>query len=143
MLVFASKMRATAAFIALQLYFSELRHRDSESVADSPQPRCLCLTRCLCDLLEEISSERIVSAADGTVRLAHQLRDNMEVANRFEKRCQFAEIPVDIDLLKVRLREQSGVRSVGVVRAIPQNGPITHYPFSRNAWPALRILVER
>lgn len=94
------------------------------------------------DLFQEVAAERIVRPSDRAVRLAHELRDEMEVSDRAEEHGQVPEDLIDADLLQVGLRETLRVRGVLLVRPFDQHLSGTAHSFAANARAPLVVLME-
>src|SRR5581483_9579378 len=61
--------------------------------------------RSLGDLLEEVGAKRVRPPPEIAIGFAHELRDEMKVADRREEFCQLPELPIDVHLLQIRLLE--------------------------------------
>lgn len=80
MLVLASQVRCSPV-VSPQLDFLELRNGDPQSLAYSPKTRSSRSIRRLRELFEKISSEWIIRMPDRTIRLAHELGNNVQIPN--------------------------------------------------------------
>src|SRR5262249_37406768 len=74
-----------------------------------PEPRLTYFLLSTSDLLEEITTEWILSRTYGAARIAHELRNDMEIPNSREELLQYPELFVGVHLLEMGLREPAHV----------------------------------
>jgi hypothetical protein len=91
--------------ITFQFKKFQLRYRGLKGFKDTAQARLLCFLGHSRDLLKKVTAVRIVLPAHGAVRLADQLRHNVQIAHAAEKLSHFAKPLVGVHLLQIRLRE--------------------------------------
>jgi hypothetical protein len=84
MFVSAAKV-GSSYFVSEILKFLKLRYGDFQGFADLPQTCIASAVRRTRDLLQEIRTERVLSAPDVTVRFPNQLGNEVKITNRLEE----------------------------------------------------------
>src|SRR6185295_10135580 len=106
--------------VSFEIHLAELRDGQAQSGVDAPEPARLRLSRRRGDALEEIGTERVLGPRSRALRVADELRNEMEIADLGEELGDLAELLVRVDLLQVRLRQSIRVRPVGIVRTLEE-----------------------
>src|SRR5947209_5358318 len=109
MLVKPFEMWGAGRLVAVQNQLFELRHGNLESVFDPLQPRFERLSRRPRQLLQKISAEWIARFSHGSLRLAHELRDQVQVPDLREEISKGAKRGVGVQLFEMRLAGPLGV----------------------------------
>jgi hypothetical protein len=101
--------------VASERQFVELRHRHAERFLDAVEAGVTGPLRSPCELLKKIAPKRIFGKPLRTIRLPHELRYEVKLADCCEQLRQFSELLVGVDLLKMRLCLTAGVALVVLV----------------------------
>ena len=131
MFVLASKVR-TPLRIWAKLEVGQLRNSDPKGLLDAFQPALTGVIRRKSDLLEEVTTIRVVMSPDRSIRLTYQLRHDVQVAYGFKKLGQLSEVLVRCYLLQVGLRQALPVARILIVWSLENNIPLLHDAFSTN-----------
>ena len=117
----ALQMRNTRCWISDELQLFELRHCDSERLADPSQTSVKGSLLSASYLFEEITTVWVSGSPDGPVRLSYQLRNQVQIPNLGESLGHLSEVFVSVDLLKLRLSESAWIFFIYLV------GPLKNY----------------
>jgi hypothetical protein len=94
-----------------------VRNRHCESLFDAFEPGIERALWCSGNLLEEIAPERVLRAWRHTIRLAHELRNNMEIPNLRKKISNDSKFLVCVDLFQMCLGKPVRILVVGCIRS--------------------------
>src|SRR5437867_5413948 len=101
--------------VSPQLQFLELRDSNAEGITDAAQSCSLSLFRRTSNLFQKVAAKRVFALSYRAIRLAHELRNNVQVAYRPQKVRHVTESLVGIDLFEIRLRKTLLILPVMIV----------------------------
>lgn len=141
MLIEALEVRYTPN-VPIEYQFPELRNSDAKGFPDAAESRLSGIPWRPGQLLEEVSPIRVAYTTDGSIGLADELGNEMEVADLREELTNLTKASVRVNLLQVGLREAAGVVPIVVIGPLDDDARPTTDEFSRDDWSALVILRE-
>ena len=131
-----------APLVPSELQFSELRHGHPESIIDSTQSRFQSSRICAGYLLKKIAAEGVSLSTASQVRVANQLRNDVQISDVGKKVGYLTEILVCIDLFEVGLRKSIDVETVFTSRPIKNYLAVFVNNLFLNGRSALFVLFE-
>jgi len=142
MLIYANEMRGTLDVISLQSEALKLGHRNAQGLENTFETGALRLLSRPGNLMEEVSTERIVFSPYRSIWFANQLRNDVEIADFAKKISKAAETTVDVYLLKMSLAEQCWIILVGRVGSFDEHLSVFANNLGLDLGALLRILTE-
>ncbi len=141
----ASLQVGPTCFVLNQFKLTQLGYSSLQAVNDPAETTIASCHSSLGNPKQEVASIRVIETIRMEAGLPEQVRNQVEITDGAEKVCDWAELPVRVDLLQVRLGQPLGVGLILGARAYENNLSSSLHDFARENRPmqSPRLSSER